>query len=382
MSSAGGIQLFRLLEDYPASQLRVVETRRVSGERLACRYDELATPALRFEQSRLFRWKRSLDAIRLVPSASISRVDSLLESFRPEVVLCVMQRAASYERAREFAHSKGLPLIAIVHDVNDEFESVFPFARVAARRRDRAFYRFASRRLCVSPEMEELCAALYGVSGSVLYPNRSEELKPRPFEQTQDLRSPGTLTVGFAGNLNYGYGDELERLLIAFRAARARLVLFGNPPTAEGTALLDSKDCCEFRGFARTPMEAWHAIQTECDAVILPYRNPAGPWERLYSHHFPSKLSEYLVLGMPVLVTGPDTATGVKWALNHPEAAVACTTLVLNERTCLLRRLRDDRSWRRALAEGAYRAGLEEFDPRKTKADFLDHIRAVAVERA
>jgi len=381
-STAGGMVLFRLLEDYPKERLRVIERRVEPGcTRLPCRYETLTTPGQRFEHTRFHRWKNSLRAFGLVPPVPLRRIESLLDGFRPEVVLCVMECAAYYDCAWSFARKHGLPLVVIVHDVNDQFEPVLPFALGAARRRDGAFYRFASRRLCVSPEMEALCVELYAAHGDVLYPNPSEELQPRRFAEAWHLKQPGRLTVGFAGNLNYGYGEELLRLLPAFRAAQARLVLFSKPPGGAAAALQDAKDCCEFRGFAPTALTAWHAIQKDCDAVILPYPNPPGAWERLIRHHFPSKLPEYLALGLPVLVTGPDYATGVTWALKHPEAAAVCTSVDLAEPARLLARLRKEAPLRLALAEGARCAGLMDFDPRKIKAEFLGHLRTVAAEK-
>ena len=382
MSTAGGIVLFRLLEDYPAERLRVIEASVEPGRtRLACRYDALTAPWRRFQFTRFHRWKSSLRAFGLEPSVSLSRVESLLKDFRPDVVLCVMECAAYYDSAWNFARKHRLPLVVIVHDVNEQFEPVLPFALSAARRRDGAFYRFASRRLCVSPEMERLCEELYGAHGDVLYPVRSSELQARPLEETLHLKQLGKLTVGFAGNLNYGYGEELLRLLPAFRAAQARLLLFGNPPGGVAAALLDATDCCDFRGFAPTAAQAWQTIQNECDVVILPYPNPGGAWGRLIQHHFPSKLPEYLALGLPVVVTGPKYATGVKWALNHPEAAATCTALDPGELARLLTRLRVEAGYRLALAEGGKNAGLMDFDPRRIKATFLGHIRAAAAEK-
>lgn len=382
MSTAGGILLHRLLQDYPSERLRVIERQsQPSKTHLPCRYDSLKTPWRCFEQSRFHRWKRSLRAFGLVPPVPLRSVKALLDGYEPEVVLCVMQHAAYYDCAWNFARSRGLPLVVIVHDVNEQFEPVFPWALASARRRDGAFYRYATRRLCVSPEMEELCATRYGVRGDVLYPNRSQELHPRPFTDACKLKRSGALTVGFVGNLNYGYGLELLRLLPALRTANTRLVVFSNPPGGKVAALVEARDVCDFRGFAPA-MEAWRVIQSECDAVILPYPNPAGEMEMLYRHHFPSKLPEYLALGMPVIVTGPHYATGVKWSLNHSAAMVTCTSPEPAELARILLALRQQPALRLTLAEGAFQAGMVDFDPHKIKLSFLDHLQSAVRSRA
>ncbi|MDI1335072.1 MAG: glycosyltransferase [Lacunisphaera sp.] len=379
--TAGGLLLHRLFRGCPAGRLRVL-ARHVPtiGDGLpgvTCR--KLLPPWHRFEGSRFHRLKRSLRAWGLVPPAPLAALDALLEGFAPEVVFCVMQHAQYYDTAHRFAAARGLPLVVAVHDVNDEFEPVYGWAREAARRRDGAFYRFAVVRLCISPEMERLCAARFGADGSVLYPNRSEELAPRPLADAGTLRSPGRLTVGFGGNLNYGYGEALSLLLPAIRGAGVRLVLYGRAPGPELAALAAATDCCEFRGFVPSAA-AWAGIQRDCDAVWLPYPNPAGSMERLYRHHFPSKLPEYLALGMPVIVTGPDYATGVRWARANAAAVVVASGADQAEMTALFQTLATDHAARRQLAERGWAAGQRDFDPAAICAQFLAHLNA-AVRR-
>ena len=60
----------------------------------------------------------------------------------------------------------------------------------------------------------------------------------------------------------------------------------------------------------------------ECDALLLPY--PGGGWlENVFRTHFPTKVSEYMWQGMPVIFTGPAYATGLRWGIEHPAACVA-----------------------------------------------------------
>lgn len=375
-STAGGILLYRLFSGYPAERVFVIG-RELDPEinRLPFRHEVLQTPWLRFERSRFHRLKRSLRALNIAPVASPESVDRLLNGFRPEVVVCVMQFSRYYDCAHRFAQERRLPLVAIIHDVNEEFERVLPCAVAANRRRDGEFYRFAGRRLCVSPEMEQLCADLYGVRGTVQYPNRSEDLIPRAAEQSLQLKRIGELTLGFVGNLNYGYGAELVQMLPIFRQTHTRLIVYSRPPGPEAIALRIATDCCELRGFVPA-MEAWTAVQRDCDAVLLAYPNPAGVMERLYRHHFPSKLPEYLALGMPVVITGPEYATGVKWGLAHPDAAVTVTSLAAFKP--LLARLQVDAAFRLALAREASAAGMAHFDPARIREAFLRHLREAA----
>ena len=379
--TAGGLLLHRLLADHPADRLRVV-ARYVPtlGEPLpGVVYRPLVTPWKRFEWSRFNRLKRSLRAVGLAPAVPQRQLAELVGDFQADVVLCVMQHAAYYDAAWDYARGRGLPLVVIVHDVNDDFEPVLPWAAGAARRRDSAFYQFACRRLCVSPEMEAFCRERYGAAGSVLYPNRSPDLQPVAFDAARTLKAARGLTVGFAGNLGYGYGRERCRLLPALRATGTRLVVYARPPGEDCAALASAGDCVELRGF-KPAAEAWAGIQRDCDAVWLPYPVPAGELERLYRYHFPSKLAEYLALGLPVIISGPEYATGVRWGLAHPAAAVTSVNPTPEDFATVLRGLVADATRRADLAAQGWQAGQADFEPGRIVAQFHSHLAAAISE--
>jgi hypothetical protein len=285
----------------------------------------------------------------------------MLGDFRPEVVVSIMQGTPFMCLAERTARKLGIPLVLIVHDLNEQFEKVYPWAKEALFRVNRRVYRSAARRLCVSPEMAEFLEHRYGAPGEVMYPNRSEELQPRAAELSLALRGEGgrgqetgvseqtacgirqtanarttdsslvtrhssqasaPLTLGYAGSVAYGYGEELVKLIDVLREVGARIRMFSPKPSGILDPLNHATDVVEICGY-RPALEAWKEIQATCDAVILPYSLPAGGNELLYRTHFPSKLTEYLALGMPVIVSGPEWATGVRYAQGRkhkPEA--------------------------------------------------------------
>lgn len=81
---------------------------------------------------------------------------------------------------------------------------------------------------------------------------------------------------------------------------------------------------------------------------------------------------------MPVIVTGPEYATGVRWAAQHPEATASYTKTDLDGIVCLLARLRNSSSARVALAKAAVVAGVKDFDPRRIRAQFLSAVETAA----
>jgi glycosyltransferase involved in cell wall biosynthesis len=439
------------------------------AEVLDCPYRELRMPLARFDNTRFSVLKRSLTACRLTPLPSHRKIKGLLGAFRPEVLVCVMIDTPWMLTAERVARKLGIPLVLVVHDINEEFEKVFPWAKKALFERNRDVYRAASRRLCVSPEMAEFLEQRYGVPGEVMYPNRSEELQPRAAELSLALRaaadqgtkglrderdrrhedggqrsdaegrnadsSPAsvTLTLGYAGSLAYGYGEALVDLIPVLREVGTQILISTPRPPENLKALLEATDVVEWMPHRADINEMWRTMQERADVMVLPYMNPAGSNEQLYRTHFPSKLTEYLALGMPVVVSGPEEAAGLRYAQGRkqepeagrpemgrrgdqtgdrgqetggkearheaigegheakggegnferghfdilkmaPNGAVPCTTR--EELVAVLRRLKMDGALRRELAQRAVEAGKRDFDPVAIRNWFIHALAA------
>lgn len=423
---AGGIVLHRLLSGYPADRLLVIgQPAHPSARLLGCTYRFLQTPLRRLEKTRFSCHKKSLAAMGLIPLPSRRTITRLIGNFRPDVILCVMTGTPWLLTAKRTAVDLGVPLVLIVHDINEEFETVFPWAKKALFEKNRLVYRAAARRLCVSPEMAKFLEQRYGVPGEVMYPNRSEELQPRALDDSLVLRASiqrheargergeaskmaadsiqsaaridagiggverqasAPLTLGYAGSLAYGYGEALVDLIPVLREVGARILISTPRPPEDLRALLEATDVVEWMPHRADIIEMWRTMQERADVMILPYSNPARGNKLLYRTHFPSKLTEYLALGMPVIVSGPEEATGVKWARGEgrearserqeaadferddfdilktaPNGAVPCTTR--EELMACLQRLRNDGELRSELAKRAGEAGRRDFDP-------------------
>jgi len=212
------------------------------------------------------------------------------------------------------------------------------------------------------------------------------------------------LTLGYAGSVAYGYGEALVDLIPVLREVGAKILLSTPRPRGILQPLLEAADVVEWMAHRADIIEMWRMMQERVDVMILPYSNPAGSNELLYRTHFPSKLTEYLALGMPVVVSGPEEATGLRWAqaeklkggkaemlkmglpdfqndsisdfLNvAPRGAVPCTTR--EELIGCLQRLRSDGELRRELAKRAVEAGRRDFDPEIIKECFYQYLKDV-----
>lgn len=411
---AGAIVLHRLFAEYPAERLFVVGPQpHEEAEVLQCPYRELRMPFARFENTRFSVYKRSLAACGWIPLPSHRRTLHLLEGFKPEMVVSVMANTPWILTAERTARLLRIPLVLIIHDLNEEFEMVFRWAKRGLYEQNRQVYRSAVRRLCVSPEMVDYLAQRYGVEGEVMYPNRGEEVQSLHFDRgkfdiLKDERDR-RLTLGYAGSLAYGYGEALVELIPVLREVGARILISTPRPPEKLKELLVATDVVEWMPHRADINAMWREMQERTDVMILPYSNPAEGNELLYRTHFPSKLTEYLALGMPVVVSGPEFATGVRYArgeklkgekteklksgnaergalfqrfsisefLNFaPNGAVSCTSR--EELTAVLKTLKENGEVRRDLARRAVEAGVRDFDPVKIRERFITILGDVA----
>jgi hypothetical protein len=365
---AGSILLLRLLETWPQDRLAVygppVPSRATV---LSCGYHQFQPSVQRIQFSR-FAPLAPLLSLLLPPGLSS------LDLPRDALVLSVMQSSMYYRAAWAVARRNSLPLALIIYDDPEEIESVRWWTKPFVRHFNRQVYAAAKVRFCVSPQMSVALERRYGVKGEVLYPNRCRRIVARPLELTSHLRRQNGFVLGYVGNLAYGYGEGLEQLLPVFRKQGIILRIYSlhAPRFADRTSV-------EYAG-QQDLDELWSHVQKECDAVILSYSGPEHGHEKLYRTHFPSKLPEYLALGMPVLISGPSYATGVQWGLDHPHSCVVVRSESPDEWDRTLRRLVNDQDYRCALAQGAVAASNGELAPERIESSFRSRLNDAAKE--
>lgn len=364
--AAGSIVLLRLLRRWPLEKIEVFGPMPPSeAEHLNGRYTSYVPSLARLQFTRLNA---------LAPAiAIISRGAPSIRNVKSNtVVLSVMQSSGYYHAAARFADKHKLPLALIVHDDPEHLERLTPLTRALIRRGNRTVYGKAAERFCISPQMETELRNRYGAAGRVLYPNRSASLRPRDIILSKELRVKGKLTIGYAGSLVYGYRERIEQLLPIFEKANVRLRIYSiHAPSFSSPAM-------EYAGASERPDDVWERVKVECDAVILPYCGPEHGHQQLYATHFPSKLTEYLALGMPVIVSGPDYATGVQWAKNNPDACALINHYDVSAWPPLLAKLSKCGDFRMNLARGAVSAGEGEFSPDVIEQAFARRMIEIA----
>lgn len=353
--SAGPALLYRLLESYPQGRLLIAESND-NAPRPDC---ELPVPHQRFPllNRRIMRTRfaRAYGAwvFRRAPAHG-RRLAARLRHFQPEAVLGVAH-GFGWITAAAAARTLQVPLHLIVHDHWRSYLSIPPSLNAAADRLFSATYRGAASRLPVSPEMEELYRERYGAAGVVIYPSRSAtavSLTAPPLRPPQ----PGAFVFAYAGSApSVGQRRTLADFANATASLGVRLRIYQSLTLEELRAVglrTDNVDIVAFR-----PVDALHRDLIEsADAMYLPMSFAPEDRDNV-ELCFPSKLTDYTVAGLPILVRAPTYGTATHWAESYPQAAELITTESETDLAAKVRRLLEDIPHRHALARGALEVG-------------------------
>ncbi len=380
--AAGGIYFHRLLADYPADRLCVVTNHLppAGAERLRCPYILLRLVADRLNRTRLWPWRARLRALGASSLVRLARVDAAVRDFKPDIVITLMQDSWFYDLAARYASEKKLPLVLFIHDLSHGFEPVPAWMRPWQTKRDQSVLRQAALRFCVSEGMADYFQGSLNLSSEILHPPRSTTPPAQPPEACRELKTPGRLTLGYAGGLHYGYGEQLLRMLPALRATGAHVEIFGPVPAGVVAPLAEATDVFHFNGYAASPEVAWSTLLERCDAILLPYLNPPGAHELQYNTHFPSKLGDCLSLGMPLLITGCPSSSGSCWCAGHAGSALQVTSAGDDAITAALLRLKNEPDLRVTLAEKGLQAAAF-FDAGAARAQMLTALQRLMETR-
>ena len=253
-------------------------------------------------------------------------------------------------------------------DEPDCFEKNFTFIENKKQRQIREIYKKAEKNLCVSKQMSAHLAEKYNVKTETFYFGPPDGIRPRPAGESRHLRHQEWLTLGYAGGLTYGYGEALLKIIEKTEDIRVKIRIYSrNKP--QGALAAKAEYAGSF------PHEIlWKKFQEECDASLLvyPFEHPQG---FLYRTHFPTKLSEYVWQGMPLIMVGPPDATGIIWGLEHPDICLVETAEAmkgLKRDLVLLAKLPERRI---SMALVGTKKAEEEFNPRTKRETFQGYLQ-------
>ena len=360
----GSALLYRLLQRYPADHLLIVEgnlfrpgtDRRLPG----VRHHTMQIGWRRLLNSRLHgaysRW-----LLTRAPSR-VPQVRARLSGFSPQAVLTVAH-GFSWVTAACYAAQARLPLLVIIHDD-------WPRLATTPDLVDREFarvYRQAAARLCVSPFMAEEFERRYGAPGSVLLPARAPDAKR--FEGCADRlhRDNGRAVFAFAGTINSpGTARLLQQVAARLARSGAVLSLYGPLTTDQAAAAGLSAPNIRLEGLL-PPGELLDRLRADADVLFVPMSFDAADRSNMRMS-FPSKLTDYTAVGLPLLICGPEDCSAVRWAHANPGAAEVVASDEAAALGAAVDGLCHDRERRIALATMAQRIGDRDFSAERAEA--------------
>ena len=365
----GSALLYRLLSDYPAERLTIVETATPSEPYR--RLLNIPCFAYLIAKSRWLNtrfhpyavaWYTEV-AAQIGPKIS-DMVTTIGFDFDFDSVLTVAH-GFGWQAAASIARKRKVPLHLVVHDdwprVADISSSWRPwldncFARV---------YRQAQSRMCVSPALSRAYEERYGAPAEVIYPSRAADCSDYDEPPPDLAQNDRPFTIAFAGTINSnGYIQALRALQESLKTVGGRLLVFGpvtadiNGPNTEICGLVSSS-------------ELLTRLREECHALFVPMSfdlSDRGNMEMA----FPSKLADYTAAGLPLLIYGPAYSSVVIWA--HENSGVGEVVESEPALNASVERLATDGNLRVALGKRALEVGRQYFSHTHAKELFYQCI--------
>ena len=355
--------LYRLLQDYPAGKLLIVEgwpavshpARRLPG--VAYRQFALWPKRGRSRLRRLVATWLALSA-----PANAPRLRRCLSGFDPEAVLTVAEGYHMLVAAR-LSEDAGLPLHLIVHDDWLALLPVNPGLKPWLDLQFGRLYRRAASRLCVSPFMEEEYRRNYGVAGEVLYPSWAKDWPSFDGHPQSYSKNAGPLVGAYAGRILVGgYARLIANLAKCLEAQGGSLLLYGpHSPDDLRSWGLDRRNVLP-QG-AVDSGELISRLRQEADFVFVPMAFDADGMKCNMQVSFPSKLVDYTATGLPLLVCGPVYCSAVRWARRQGEIAEVVTSEEVEELAAAVQRL-EQAPYRQRLGLASWEVGNRLFSYR------------------
>jgi glycosyltransferase involved in cell wall biosynthesis len=357
--SAGPALLYRLLETYPAERLLVAESIHNEPD------PPTELPGVRHE--RFFLMNTRLICSRFSPAyctwvfhRGAHRARALLPALRAHKTEAVLTIAHGYGwiTAAAAASRLGVPLHIICHDHLPSSVELPRWLRGRYEARFSSVYRAAKSRIPISPQMEEMYRRRYGAPGTIVYPSRSLDalrLDRPPLRPP----TPGRFVFSYAGSANLGQRAAIIAFAKAIAPLGGRLRIYQKISLdllkREGLAA-DNVEIAAFR-----PTNELHLdLVRNSDALFLPMSFAPEDRDNV-GLCFPSKLADYTVAGLPILVCSPEYGTAAQWAKSIPGVAELVETLDPGAVAKAAARLIDDEGHRRRLAWAALEAGRSMF---------------------
>ena len=376
---AGSALIYRLLEQYPTDKLLIVEGN-TNVSKLPTRLQEVDYQILNIGNQRLINSRLSKiysSYLLLTARQKIAQLKTTVEKFKPEAILTVAH-GFSWLTAAELAKHHQLPLHFIVHDDLPSYMPGIDRLKPKIEQEFTQVYRQAKSRFCVSPYMEQHYQVKYGVGGSVLYPSRAADVQI--FDVPPKKANYNSLTFAYAGSINTpGQAKTLVDLASVIEKFDSKLIIYSALDRQSIYNLSFNKTNIEVRSLI--PYEQLiKRLREEADVLFAPMDFEVKNKSNMQLC-FPSKLADYTIVGLPLLIWGAKYCSAVRWAKDNPGVAEVVDTESLDALFVAVEKLCSNFDYRYLLGLNALQKGKEYFDCHNVVRHFYQSIAVNYIQR-
>ncbi len=376
---AGSALIYRLLEKYPTDKLSIVEgsthISKLETRLQQVNYQTLNIGNQRIINSRLNKIYSSY--LFLTARQKVAQLKATVEKFKPEAILTVAH-GFSWLTAAELAKYYRLPLHLIVHDDLPSYMPGIDRLKTKVEQQFAQVYRQAKSRFCVSPYMEQHYQVKYGMSGSILYPSRAADVQE--FDTPPNRVNNESLTFAYAGSINTpGQAKTLVDLASVINKFNSKLIIYSALERQSIDRLSLNQTNIEVRSLI--PYEQLiNNLRKEADVLFAPMDFDVTNKSNMQLC-FPSKLTDYTAIGLPVLIWGAEYCSAVKWAKDNPGVAEVVDTEDLDALFIAVEKLCSSSDYRYVLGLNALQKGKEYFNCNNVVRHFYQSITLNYIQR-
>jgi glycosyltransferase involved in cell wall biosynthesis len=209
----------------------------------------------------------------------------------------------------------------------------------------------------------------YGARGTLLLPSRAPAAAAAARAAGRSPAAGVALTYAFAGTINSpGYARLLRLLADSLDRRGGQLLIFGplTPAQAEAEGLVRSN--VRLCGLV-SPEDLLGRLRDEADVLFVPmsFAPEDAPNMRMA---FPSKLTDYTAVGLPLLICGPPYCSAVRWAQANAGVADVVITDDVDALGGAVDRLSRDPAYRASLANTSQQVGNRDFSAAAAESIF------------
>jgi hypothetical protein len=376
-TSGGNLLLYRLFNDYPPKNLYVVQPETTFSEKrkTGSKYETFKFPNVPGNRWLFFIKLNSLLHYWYCRYILYYKLNQIYKKIKPDIIISTVHRF-SWISGLMLARKKKIILDLIIHD--DWEGTFFAFSGLNSRlkREFSKSYVFSRNNFCVSPYMLQQYHRNYGIIGQLLYPMSTDgSFKLKNSFSIVPKRIDKQLTIGFAGSLWGNYVDNLICLCHAAQKVGAIVIAYTNfniEQIKKSGLLTNNLMVHEFID-SKLLVEN---LANQADILYLPMDFNENVKNNMMIA-FPSKMADYCMLGLPILINAPLYSSIVSWTKSldvvYSEMVLELDEKLIQEALTRLENI----EYRKKLGENSRLLWEKYFNPQKVKENFYNQIKII-----